>query len=149
MFFSGRYSKNQRANEVNVTSDDFKSGEKTSPPFTSNTSNSKDNDINTTKSEESYSTTLPLSSTSSVISYVSNKRKIEEDDKAGDEKIDVTGSPKKPKNENVNLCKRERWQVVSDEVEVDLFCVQGWRDELCRCDKACKKIKKKNTCLII
>ena len=121
MFFSGQFSKNKQANEVNAASDtsDSKVNDKTSP---------SNNEISATKIEESSIT---------VSAPVNNKRKIEEDNEASDnceEKIDVY---KKPKNEDVNVCKRERWQVVSEEVEVDLFCVLGWRDELCHCDKVC------------
>jgi hypothetical protein len=134
MFFSGQYSKNKKANEINATSDDSsdsKTDDKTSLSLTSNTSN---HEISTAKIEE-----LPIT----VSTSVNNKRKIEEDE-VGEEKIDAS---KKLKNEDVNVCKRERWQVVSEEVEVDLFCVQGWRDELCCCDKVC--ITKKNRCFII
>jgi len=136
MFFSGQYGKNKQADEVNTTRDketsDLKAGDKTSPPLTSN---SKNNEISATKTEESSIT---------ASTPVNNKRKIDVDEVDVDcgENFDVvTVLSKKPKNEDVNACKRERWHVVSEEVEVDLFCVLGWRDELCHCDKCMKLYK--------
>ncbi len=141
MFFSGQYiNKNQQANEVDATSD-----EKTKAVDDSNTCDKmsqplitiKGNETTTTKTKGSSSTALPSSSTP----FVNNKRKIVEDDKVGDDERnneDVTVLPKKPKNndtDDTNTCKRERWPVVNYDIEVDLFCVQGWRDELCRCGK--------------
>jgi E3 ubiquitin-protein ligase UBR7 len=136
MFFSGQYNKDQRVNATSDENKDSKPSDKMSLPLTTHISNCKNNEITATKTEGTSSTAL-LSSSTSI-----NKRKIE-DDKVddGEEKINVMFSPKKPKNEDVNTCKRERWQVVSNEVEVDLFCVRGWRDELCRCDKCMELYK--------
>jgi E3 ubiquitin-protein ligase UBR7 len=135
MFFSGQYNKNKQANEVNMTRDkgasELQVDDKTSSSLISNTNNSKNNEISATKTEESSTTPS---------TPVNNKRKIEDDemdDECG-EKIGIVTASKKPKNEEVNVCKRERWHVVSEEVEVDLFCVLGWRDELCHCDKCMK-----------
>jgi hypothetical protein len=126
MFFSGQYNKDQRVNATSDENKDSKSSDKMSLPL-------KDNEIDATRSEGTSSTVSLSSSTSSV----NNKRKIEEDDKVDDDKeiVNVVVSLKKSKNDDVITCKRERWQIVSNEVEVDLFCVRGWRDELCRCCK--------------
>ncbi|CAG8694736.1 uncharacterized protein OCT59_019415 [Rhizophagus irregularis] len=135
MFFSGQYNKDQRVNAISDENKDSKSSDKMSLPLTAQTSN-KDNEIAATKTEGT-------SSTISLSTPVNNKRKIEEDDKADDckEVVNAVVSLKKSKNDDVNTCKRESWQIVSNEVEIDLFCVRGWRDELCRCHKCMELYK--------
>lgn len=144
MFFSGQYNKDQRVNATSDENKDSKSSDKMSLPLTAQTSN-KDNEIAATKTEGA-------SSTISLSTPVNNKRKIEEDDKADDckEVVNAVVSLKKSKNDDVNTCKRESWQIVSNEVEIDLFCVRGWRDELCRCHKVfmTDRAKIKITCFI-
>lgn len=67
------------------------------------------------------------SQTESSIS--TNKRKIENDQEIGSE----IHSNKKARSDV--QCKLDQWEAVKDEIKVDLFCVQGWRDEFCRCTK--------------
>lgn len=143
MFFSGQYNKDQRVNATSDENKDSKSSDKMSLPLTAQTGNHKDNEITATKTEGTSSTSSLSSSTSSV----NNKRKIEEDNKADDYKevVNAVISLKKSKNDDVNTCKRERWQIVSNEVEVDLFCVRGWRDELCRCYKVFMQTEQKKS----
>ncbi|CAG8632283.1 6875_t:CDS:10 [Funneliformis caledonium] len=130
MFFSGQYNKKtHQVNEVDENSNDSSTGDKMSQPPNS----CKDNETTTTQT----STVSPSSPTP----HVNNKRKIEKDEVVDGKAL----LPKRSKNDgtdDTNVCKRERWPVVNDDVEVDLFCVQGWRDELCRCSKCIELYKK-------
>ncbi|CAG8770560.1 16485_t:CDS:10, partial [Dentiscutata erythropus] len=59
-----------------------------------------------------------------------NKRKL------GDEQeIDSKTTALSKKAKGGDMCKLERWEPVKDNIDVDLFCIQSWRDELCRCSK--------------
>ncbi|KAG9287366.1 hypothetical protein G9A89_023738 [Geosiphon pyriformis] len=69
------------------------------------------------------------------LSSITNKRKMEESD-------DDIGSSKKVKSDEVGgQCKRDNFPLISDNILVDIFCVEGWRDELCRCVKCMKLYK--------
>ncbi|CAG8555099.1 11704_t:CDS:2 [Acaulospora colombiana] len=80
----------------------------------------------TNSSRDSQNGQLSLQTDSSI---PTNKRKLENSQEIESE----DNSYKKKRNEV--QCKLERWKIGKDEIEVDLFCVQGWRDELCRCTK--------------
>ncbi|CAG8721416.1 6753_t:CDS:10, partial [Acaulospora morrowiae] len=70
-------------------------------------------------------------------SFIStSKRKLEDD-----QEIESENSILKKKKSEAQ-CKLDIWKIEDDKFEVDLFCIQGWRDELCRCAKCMDLYKK-------
>ncbi|KAF0508699.1 E3 ubiquitin-protein ligase UBR7 [Gigaspora margarita] len=59
-----------------------------------------------------------------------NKRKLDDE-----QEIDLKATALLKKTKGDDVCKLERWEPVKNNIDVDLFCIQNWRDELCRCSK--------------
>ncbi|CAG8627437.1 8983_t:CDS:2, partial [Ambispora leptoticha] len=125
MFFSGQFKPEvEQSSSSNLTESNQSS------------SNVKDSQVVTSGDQPPKETVMTSSNVTSPSATESSvKRKI--DDNNDGDIIDSSSSLKKVKVESTKKipCKLEKFPLISNHLQVDLFCVQGWRDELCRCVK--------------